>query len=313
MPSPGTSGRISRTRSSGSISEVRAQSTSSARWPDSCSAISLTIAMESAGCHGAIAVRKQEEFRRATPQRALVDLGQPGVHACRIGVKRGLVSASCTSTDLDRQGCRDQAAAAARRLAACAAPNISDSRPCAVRRSIIICHRRSCAWAKPRPKNTSSSLAPKICGTLALSRTISTGAPDPRHLMRRAVIGQRARGEPIDQEPRSEAPERQVRDSPAKASERSLPYLLAVDRRFDRVKLGCASKTNHQREESHGKRRVSWVWGSWAIRWRVIWQKPGHDVTVYQPHRRQGRRLGQANMADRRRKPRPRPPRALIS
>ena len=53
-PAPGMSGRISASRfSSGSNKDVRARSTSSRRWLESCSAISLTNAKESAGCHGA--------------------------------------------------------------------------------------------------------------------------------------------------------------------------------------------------------------------------------------------------------------------
>jgi hypothetical protein len=64
-------------------------------------------------------------------------------------------------------------------ICAVAGPNSSDSRPSAVRRSISICHSRSCAWAKPRPKKTSASVAPKICGTAEVLRTISTGAVMP--------------------------------------------------------------------------------------------------------------------------------------
>ena len=53
-PAPGMSGRMSASRfSSGNRSDVRARSTSSRRWLESCSAISLTNAIESAGCQGA--------------------------------------------------------------------------------------------------------------------------------------------------------------------------------------------------------------------------------------------------------------------
>ena len=55
IPSPGVSGMMSATRASGSISEARARSTSVSRCEDSCNAISLPTAMESAGCQGAIA------------------------------------------------------------------------------------------------------------------------------------------------------------------------------------------------------------------------------------------------------------------
>jgi hypothetical protein len=44
---------------------------------------------------------------------------------------------------------------------------------------MVICQSRSCAWTKPSAKNTSSSVAPKICGTLSLLRTTSTGADRP--------------------------------------------------------------------------------------------------------------------------------------
>ena len=55
MPEPGASGKISDKRSgSGSTKEVRARITSASRWPESCRPISLTMATESAGRHGAI-------------------------------------------------------------------------------------------------------------------------------------------------------------------------------------------------------------------------------------------------------------------
>ena len=54
IPLPGSSGRISRNRLSGSTSDSRARNTSDSRCDDSCNPISLMIASESAGCQKAI-------------------------------------------------------------------------------------------------------------------------------------------------------------------------------------------------------------------------------------------------------------------
>ena len=68
-PLPGMSGRMSDRRfSSPRSSEVRARSTSSPIWPDSCSAISLITASESAGCQGAISASKRKNSGAPRPR-----------------------------------------------------------------------------------------------------------------------------------------------------------------------------------------------------------------------------------------------------
>ena len=71
------------------------------------------------------------------------------------------------------------------------APTTSAVRPRAARASHTICASRSCACAKPRPKQASRSLAARTWGTPWPSRRIASGASRPAHA--RAARRRRAR------------------------------------------------------------------------------------------------------------------------
>jgi hypothetical protein len=248
--------------------------------------------------------------RRGPARR--VDLVEPGVEAGRIGVERGLRSrpdrppiagpahkGRVGATAVDRQ----------RR-----SPNSSDSRPWAVRRSIVICHSRSCAWAKPRPKNTSGSVAPKICGTLCVVAHDLDRGRQPRDPQCRIVIGQRARRDPIPRPPRQAQPAPAPPRSAATASGTGSACRLTGENAPRHIAGQRKPVGGRLARGRHGTGGISGT-GRDGVSDGGASGPAGHDVTVYN---RTGPRPrpGSPNMAAaRRRRPpaRPRAPRFVIA
>ena len=142
----GSSGRMSRRRSGDSSSDTRARSTSFCKCDDSCSAISLMMATESAGCQGAMGWLNNHISGAPRPSATVLTRASQALTPALYASSASRVSASCASTDRVASPYRSNRRS---RLSICRvrSPNSSDNRPCAVRRSMVICHSRSCACA----------------------------------------------------------------------------------------------------------------------------------------------------------------------